>query len=148
MRAEDAQNSFFVPMLRLGAAPRKAAETTKVETYYLGATTDKERIRVQLYYNSSDTTKSIISAISTVVATAASTTTKANNPIYVSGVTQTGDVVEFTAWDKTNVLSFTRGVAGTATINCAGSGGGAALEGCASQTTLSLTYAAPTLSDL
>ena len=148
MRSEDAQNSFYVPMLRLGAAPRKADETTKVETYFLGATTDKERIRVQLYYNSSDTTKSIISAISTVVATTASTTTKAYNPIYVSGATQTDDVVEFTAWDNTNVLSFTRGVAGSATINCAGSGGGTALKSCASQTTLSLAYAAPTLSYL
>lgn len=145
---DGAQNCFYVPMLRLGAAPRKAGETTKVETYYLGAASDKERIRIHLYYNSADTTKTIIGASSTVLATSASTKTKANNPIYVSGVSQTGDEVEFTAWDNTSVLKFTRGIAGTATINCEGSGGGMALEGCAGQTQMSLTYAAPTLTDL
>lgn len=148
MRSTDAQNSFYVPMLRLGAAPRKATETTKTETYYLGTTSQKERIRVQLYYNSADTTKSIIGVSSTVLATASSTKTKANNPIYVSGASQTGDVVTFTTWDGTTVLTFTRGSAGTATVTCTGSGGGAALEGCSGLTTLPLTYSAPTVSEL
>jgi hypothetical protein len=145
---DGAQNCFYVPMLRLGAAPRKANETTKVETYYLGTASDKERIRIHLYYNSADSTKTIIGVSSTVLATPASTKTKANNPVYINGVTQTGDEVEFTAWDNTTVLKFTRGVAGTATISCVGNGGGTSLEGCAGQTQMSLTYAVPTQSDL
>ena len=148
LRASDAQNSFYVPMIRMGAAPRKAEETTKVETYFLGASTNKERIRVQIYYNSADAAKTVLGVNSTVLATSASTKTKANVPIYTSSVTQSGDVVTFKAWDGAEVLSFTRGVAGSATINCTGNGGGQALEECADKTSLTLTYEAPVVSNL
>jgi hypothetical protein len=149
LRAEDATNSIYVPMIRLGAAPRKSAETTKIETYILGATNAKERVRVQLYYNSADTTKSVMGINATVLATTASTKSKANTPIYASSVTQTGETVTFKTWDGTDFLSFTRGAAGSATITCSNTNSGSgALEACSGQTSISLAYDAPVTSDL
>jgi hypothetical protein len=148
MKGADGSGSFYVPMIRLGAAPRTANQTTKVETYLLGTEDSKERIRTQLYYNSADKDKTILGVNFTVLATPSSTKTKANNPIYGSSITEKDDVVTVESWDGSELLSFTRGAAGTATIACKGTGGGAALEECDGKTNNTLTYEAPTTSDL
>ncbi len=142
-------NSFYVPMFKLGPAPRKAAEKTQIETYTLGTTSQKDQIRVELYYNSADTTKSIQAVNATVLGTASSTKSKANASIYTYKIEQTGDVVTLKSWDNATVMSFTRGAAGTATIDCNGTGGAVnSLEECSGQTTLSLSYDAPTVTQL
>lgn len=147
LRSTDATNSFYVPMIRIGAAPRKAADKTIVESYIIGASTGKDQVRLQLYYNSADTTKAILGINATVLGTATSAESKANKAIYTSSVTQVGDVVTVKSWDGTDKITFTRGAAGTATFKCE-SAAPYALESCSGQTEVSFTYAAPTTADL
>ena len=148
LRANDAKSAFYVPMIRLNAAPRKAGQTTKVESYTLGTTAQAEQIRVQIYYNSADTSKAVLGINAAVLATAASTTTKANKPVYLNSVTQSGDILTFKSWDDTTVLTMTRSAAGKATLQCTGTGNASALEICTGKTTVDLAYAAPTTADL
>ncbi len=139
---------FYIPMIRIGAAPRKADENTMVETYTLGPSTGLEQIRMEIYYNSADEEKNVLAINGTVLGTDNSTVSKANKPIYGYDVSQSGDVLTLKSWDDSFVLSFTRGAAGTATISCEGTGGGAGLETCSGQTEIQMTYDAPVVSEL
>lgn len=139
---------FYIPMIRMSPAPRKSGETTKTETYILGAATDKEQVRMQIYYNSADADKAILGINGTVFGTDFSTESTGNKPMYTYHVEQEGDVVTFKSWDDSVLMSFTRGAAGTATINCEGSGGGSALEACDGHTEIEMAYGAPTIGDL
>lgn len=144
-----ASMGFFIPMLKMSPAPRLAGTTTKTETYFLANSTLKDVIRVVLYYNSDDATKSVLGANATVIKAANSNSNKGNKPVYAYNVSQTGNVISFTSWDNSAVMSFTRFVSGTPTLNCASgsSGGLAALEDCNGAST-TWSYPAPTIGNL
>ena len=148
LRNTSKENGFYIPMIKMSPAPRLTAESTKTEVYTLGTSASKEQIRIVIYYNSADTTKAIQALNATVLTTASSTIPKDNTPIYSYQAPQTGPVVKLSSWDSSDVIEFTRGAAGTATINCTGTGGGKALEECSGKTTTTLTYAAPTTGTL
>ncbi|MCX6119272.1 MAG: hypothetical protein NT027_17170 [Proteobacteria bacterium] len=148
LRNASKESGFYIPMIKMSPAPRLTAESTKTEVYTLGTSASKEQIRIVIYYNSADTTKAIQALNATVLTTASSTIPKDNTPIYSYKATQTGQVVKLSSWDSSDVIEFTRGAAGTATIYCTGTGGGKALEECSGKTTTTLTYAAPTTGTL
>jgi hypothetical protein len=135
-------------MFRMGPAPRKEGETTKVETYTMGASTDKEQVRINLYYNSADDDRSIIAANATILGTASSTKSKAQASISTQALEVDGDTMIFKDWEAKEVARFTRGVAGTATFNCPTMSGPSPLEGCDGKTSFDVTYEAPVVSDL
>ena len=68
-------NSINVPELDLGPVPRKSTDKTIVESYtttLITGMTDTFTLRLELYYNSSDTAKTIYGATLRVIPVAAS----------------------------------------------------------------------------
>ncbi len=147
LRASDADNAFYVPMIRIGAAPRLSTQTTKVETYLMGTAAQKEQVRVQFYYNSDDTSKSILGINGAVLATPASLESKANKAIYSSSVVQDGTSISLRTWDGKTIMSFDRGAAGTMEYTCESSPP-YMLEECEGQETATYVYDAPVVTDL
>jgi hypothetical protein len=64
-----------VPMLKVVPVPRNSGDSTKVETFVMQTANTQWKLRVDLYYTSSDTSKTILAADMNLLSTA---TTDAN----------------------------------------------------------------------
>lgn len=136
---------IFAPMLKVIPVPRKTGETTMVETYDMSTTNSTEwKLRVQVYYNSADTAKTILAADIFPIPTA---TTNSNlvTAVYVYSVeTTSAGVNTFKTYDGSDTLTaFTRGTTGSATLTCPT---GATLPGCSS--TAPMTWTSRTVRQL
>ena len=119
--------TFNLPYAKMAPVPRKAGETTKKEVYlvnYITAGAAKSQIRVELYYNSADTEKSIRGADSAVVMDALATEA-ASNVVQTYRVSETGGVVSFKGYSETtgqidadSLTGLTRRTDGTVSLFC------------------------------
>jgi len=118
---------IYAPILRLSPVPRKAGESTMVETYEMEPTGLTEwKLRVDVYYNSADSTKAILAADVFPIPTAATASSVAAG-VYVYSVEESGGVTTFKGYDGSAQLTFTRGASGSGTVTCPS---GATLAGC------------------
>ncbi len=127
---------IYAPILRLSPVPRTAGESTMVETYEMTSTSSNEwQIRVDVYYNSADSTKSILAADVYPIPTATTASSVAAG-VYVYTAEESGGVTTFKDADGNAQVTFTRGATGTGTLTCPS---GATLANCTGTAPLAWT---------
>lgn len=150
-------NAINVPFIDLTPVPRKSTDLTIVETYTattLSGTTDTFKIRLELYYNSSDSTKSIYGATLRVLPL--SSTQWATDIQKISFVKTASDgTLSFNDYADNPIISgFTRqttvGGTTTATLPCSGAYASTnfAPTGCASGSSVTTTFSLSSLNSL
>mgnify|MGYP000871639746 CR=1 FL=1 len=124
----DATSGFYVPMVRMVPSPHSASAATKVETYLLEPTGSNGlgnfKIRAEIYYDGSDTTKAPLSIMTTVLA-GSNQLPVDNKSIYANSATVEGDVITTKSWAGKVGLTLTRSAEGseaTATLVCSAHG--------------------------
>jgi hypothetical protein len=125
----DGTDSLYIPMIRMMPSPRAAAGTTKVETYtFVPSTTGSTgnfKIRAEVYYDSTDTTKAPLAVLATVLAGTDTTKDISNKAVSISSVTAEGNTITTKSWNGSTGLVFTRtdsGTAASATLVCGAHG--------------------------
>ncbi len=116
---------FDLPYAKMGAVPKKSGENIMKEVYNINVAEGTAKLRVELFYNSADTTKSVVGANSDIVFTSASVAEAYSNPLQTYKITQTNNDVTFYGYNSTSGqvdlpnFTFTRGVTtGTGSLNC------------------------------
>jgi len=126
---------IMVPLVKLVPVPRKSSESTLVETYDMTGPSTEWKLRVDVYYNSADSNKTILAAdIFPIPTTSIASSIAAG--VYVTSVETSGTTTTFKNYDGSTVLSFTRGTSGTGTLTCPS---GATLPGCSGTGAMSWT---------
>lgn len=115
---------FDLPYAKMGAVPRKGGEGSNKEVYLIDMNEGEAYTRIELYYNRSDSEKSVAGADSAIVYNASPMSEAYSNSIQTYKITQEGSEVTFYGYssesgqvDAAN-LTFTRGIDGTATFTC------------------------------
>lgn len=138
--------TFNLPYAKMAPVPRKSGESTKKEVYLItdwATGSEASDVRVEIYYNSADTAKSIRGADAALVMKSGATQ-GSTNTISTYRATQTGNEVTFYAYNSSSGqidapnLVLTRGASGTATITCLFTGGPCTSTG--QEVTKSYTY--------
>jgi hypothetical protein len=136
---------LYSPILRLMPAPRRAGTSTMAETYEMTSTaSDQWKLRVDLYYNSSDPA-GILAADVFAIPTATTASEVGGTGVGVSDVSVTGGVTTLLDPYGTTLTDFTRGDSGTATLSCPS---GVTLPGCPAGGTLGVAWSARTVRTL
>lgn len=136
---------IYAPILRLMPVARSADESTVVETYEMGGVSDEWKIRVNIFYRSGDSDRSILAADIFPIPTADTASSIAAG-VYVYTVTEENGVTSFKDVDGNNQLTdFVRGESGTATLTCPS---GAALAGCTAGDEVELSWSTRTVTTL
>ena len=152
-------NAVNVPMLDLSPVPRKSTDSTYVETYTttsITGTTDTFSLRLELYYNSADTTKSIYGATLRVIPTS---TTQFSTDIakiaFIAANATTATNLDFQDYATNPIVKgFTRqtAVGGTTTVTlpCTGTTATSyfSAAGCASGSSVTATFKLASISSL
>jgi hypothetical protein len=138
---------MLVPMLRVVPVPRKSGEVTKGEIYTITpSSSSKWKLRAELYYNGSDTNKTILAALITPIqaSVGASDIDLSSAAFYAYDVSQSGSTVTFKSYDGSTTLVLDR--SGTsATITCPKSSSGSyMLSTDCNAATVTGTYSTPT----
>ena len=127
---------IYMPILRFSPVPRRSSETTQVEIYEMTTAASAEwKLRAEVFYNSADTTKTVLAADLYAIPTSTTASNIAAG-VYVYQVDETAGVTNFKTYDGNPSFSFTRGTAGTGTLTCPA---GATLPGCTGTTTMTWT---------
>ncbi len=128
---------IFIPILRLSPVPRKSTETTKVEIYEMSPASGDWKLRVDVFYNSADTTQATLAADLYPIPTPTTASSVIDN-VYVYSVDETPSATTFKAYDGSTSLTFTRGASGTGNFTCPSN----SLPGCsATGATIPVTWA-------
>jgi hypothetical protein len=135
---------LYIPGIRLSPVPRLASETTKIESYIMGGASAQWNLRVDLYYNSADSSQAVLAADVNAIPTALTAGSLAAG-IYLSTVTNDGGNTTFNNFDGVPQMSFTRGATGTATFLCPT---GATLPGCVAGSNATLTWSSRSIQTL
>ena len=135
---------IYSPILKLVPVPRKSTESTMVETYDMAGTSSEWKLRVDVYYNSADTSKTVLAAdIFPIPTTSVASSVAAG--VYVTSVETSGSNTVFKNYDGSTTISFPRGASGTGTFTCPE---GATLAGCTAGSTMSVSWTTRTLRTL
>ena len=122
---------FEMPFVRMSPVPRKAGDQTRKEVYLVDFESGNmaSKLRVELYYNASDSEKAV-RGVDVALVYLPTATQRANNNVSGARLAQTGSVADGTAtvtlqnYEGTPELSgILRGQSGTATFNCASPSG-------------------------
>jgi hypothetical protein len=138
---------YDIPMGKLAPVPHKDGEAIKKEIYLVNDFTTNGDLRIELYYNDSDTTKSIMGVDrSVVIKSGAILTGDMGMPYLYRLAEDANGVVTFYDYDQSTndmtrvvVQDFARRASGTAVFPCPGAG--AFGNQCASNSgSVSMTY--------
>lgn len=120
---------FDVPMGKLSPVPHKASDTIAKEVYLVDKGASAGKIRIELYYNSADTNKTILGVDISSVNPAPSSAAVTN--IAASNVTEEAEIVSFFGYntvsgalDFKTLSGLKRGQGGTANVYCQYTGTG------------------------
>lgn len=119
-------NSIYVPMINLTPLPRKASDTTSKETYNITTADAQATYRVELYYQKSDTNKTIYGVNAILVlnnSTSTSATTVDNGSKVASITTAANGSLALNGTDGSALVSgLVRRAGSTVTLSVFGGG--------------------------
>ncbi len=127
---------IYVPILKVVPVPRGSTESTMVETYEMGGVSSEWKVRVDVYYNSADTSKTVLAADIYAIPTSSIASSIAAG-LYVTDVETSGVTTTFKNYDGTSVLTFTRDTSGSGTLTCPSR---ATLVGCTAGSTATVSW--------
>jgi hypothetical protein len=121
---------YDIPMGKLAPVPHKDGEAIKKEIYLVNNFSTNSNLRIELYYNDSDTTKSIMGVDRSMVIKSGATETDGNSMPYLYRAAEDANgVVTFYDYDQSTndmtrvvVQDFARRASGTVVLPCPGAG--------------------------
>jgi hypothetical protein len=139
-----------IPMIDMVPAPRKAGETTMVETYRMApepeTVSNLWAFRLELYYNSADPNRAVQAVLATPLSTSETEASSGMPWISTSAYRQDGTAAVVLDYTGAPVLEFERnGAGGTAIFHC---GPYSLAEGCPQNGTVKVTFGAPVTTEI